>query len=300
MLQTMAQSQQQLQEDLLSMKTQLLSGQEDTAERVAKRLRREKAFDFKRKGNKRQFEFNESVVDKIEEATSAVGLCTAASSSGKNTTPTLQRAKEALEKGLKRLSRRQKLIKIADRSEYEDDELAADSDDEKRLAKAEKAAEKKVSKRKLAVKQRRQRWMQPTQTRGVTGGGQQAATQQLQSQPKPPYLPVSRQISPCFSCGRYGHLRRNCGVAVRADAAGGRPTTYPLDSSQFSLQLPVLSTSTSVDTVVAGARVDMQGTSPPGGGEAGNVHDMYLVAGCQSRDWSQSRQGTRLIPCKVA
>ena len=81
---------------------------------------------------------------------------------------------------------------------------------------------------------------------------------------------------------------------MRADAAGGRSTTYPLDSSQFSL--PALSTSTSVDTVAAGARVDMQGTSPPGGGEAGNVHDMYLVAGCQSRD----RQGARLIPCKAA
>ena len=61
-MQTMAQSQQQLQEDSLSMKTQLLSGQEDTAERVAKRLRRKKAFDFKRKGNKRQFE---SVVEKV-------------------------------------------------------------------------------------------------------------------------------------------------------------------------------------------------------------------------------------------
>ena len=103
MLQTMAQSQQQLQEDLLSLKTQLLSGQEDTAERVAKRLRREKAFDFKRKGYKRQFEFNELVVDKIEEATSAVGSCTAASSSGKDTTPTLQSGKDVLEKGLQLL-----------------------------------------------------------------------------------------------------------------------------------------------------------------------------------------------------
>ena len=85
--------------------------------------------------------------------------------------------------------------------EYEEDELAADSDDEKRLAKAEKAAGKKVSKCKLAVKQRRQRWMQPTQTRGVTGGDQQAATQQLQSQPKPPYLPASRQIGPVGDTG---------------------------------------------------------------------------------------------------
>ena len=51
---------------------------------------------------------------------------------------------------------RQKLIRIADRSdfgwdvvqEYQADELAADSDDEKKLSKAEKAAEQKSQKRK--------------------------------------------------------------------------------------------------------------------------------------------------------
>lgn len=63
---------------------------------------------------------------------------------------TLQRAQEALEKGARFLSERQKLIKIADCStngwsvvaEYTADELADDSEGEKRIEKAEKAAER--------------------------------------------------------------------------------------------------------------------------------------------------------------
>ena len=60
--------------------------------------------------------------------------------------PAIQRARDALGKGTRLLADRQKLIKIADRSdngwgvvaEYTADELAEDSDDEKRLEKAEK------------------------------------------------------------------------------------------------------------------------------------------------------------------
>lgn len=70
--------------------------------------------------------------------------------------PALQRAQEALEKGAWLLSERQKLIKIADRSangwgvvaEYTADELADDSEGEKRIEKAEKAAERKAGLKK--------------------------------------------------------------------------------------------------------------------------------------------------------
>ena len=48
---------------------------------VAKRIRREKSFDFKRKGNKRQFQFNETVVEQIEEAAAVVGSSVEASAS---------------------------------------------------------------------------------------------------------------------------------------------------------------------------------------------------------------------------
>ena len=75
--------------------------------------------------------------------------------------PAIQRAKTAVEEGKHLLAERQKLIKIADRSangwsvvaEYTADELAAD---EKRLEKAEKAAE-----RKAGLKRRRKQ--QPAQ-----------------------------------------------------------------------------------------------------------------------------------------
>ena len=71
-------------------------------------------------------------------------------------TPAIERAKEALTKGMELLAERQKLIKIADRSEfgwgvvveYTADKLADGSDDEKCLEKAEKAAERKAAKQR--------------------------------------------------------------------------------------------------------------------------------------------------------
>ena len=65
---------------------------------------------------------------------------------------TLEKAMEAAKEGEGLLKLRQKHIKLADRSdhgwkvvqEYETDDLANDSGDEKRIAKAEKAAEAKA------------------------------------------------------------------------------------------------------------------------------------------------------------
>ena len=59
------------------------------------------------------------------------------------------------------VSRRQKLIKFADRSEagwavvdvYVDDDLADDSEDEKRMERAERMAERKLAKRRKAATQ---------------------------------------------------------------------------------------------------------------------------------------------------
>ena len=74
------------------------------------------------------------------------------------TSPALAKAKDTLAQGKKLLAEKQKLIRIADRSElgwgvvaeYTADELADDSDDEKRIEKAEKEAERKAGKKKRA------------------------------------------------------------------------------------------------------------------------------------------------------
>ena len=103
--------------------------------------------------------FNKKVQDAVKEACDVLEEVAES--------PAVQRAKAALREGAALLSERQKLIKIADRSpngwnvvaEYTADELADDSDDEKRLEKAEKAAG-----RKARLKRRRK---QPPMQKGA-------------------------------------------------------------------------------------------------------------------------------------
>ena len=86
--------------------------------------------------------------------------------------PRIQRAKTAVEEGKHLLAERQKLIKIADRSangwsvvaEY----TADDSDDEQRLEKAEKAAERKAGLKWRRKQQPAQRGAAQTRTQRYT------------------------------------------------------------------------------------------------------------------------------------
>jgi len=108
---------------------------------------------------------------------------------------------------MKLLAERQKLIKIADRSEfgwgvvaeYTADELAEDSNDKKHLEKAEKAAERKAAKRK-------RKQVEPT---AKTGKGRYNV-----QQPGPSgsalISAAMRTAGTCFACGEMGHLRSYC------------------------------------------------------------------------------------------
>ena len=122
----------------------------------------------------------------------------------------LERAKVELDRGKDEIRVRQKHIRIADRSdwgvvaEYEADELADDSDDEKRLFRARKERD---SKRKRAAssgparKKRRSEGFARLDYDGGDGGrgGRRA-----------PAGPRTRAIGPCYSCSQWGHLARSC------------------------------------------------------------------------------------------
>ena len=96
---------------------------------------------FKKQGHEKQFLFNELVWEQFDVIDSAL----------KQTLPTVEKACAAIQKGERLIDIRQKNIKIADRSEhgwttvaeYEEDELADNSDDEKRLFRAEARAGRK-------------------------------------------------------------------------------------------------------------------------------------------------------------
>ena len=142
-------SQARMEEKLTEFKTEVWQGQEDAAARALKRVCYDKPYAFKRKGNEEQANFNTKLDKAIAEAEAELAKA------GPSTTPSFQHGLQALQKGRKLIAEQQKLIEIADRSEhdwgvvaeYTTDELAEDSD-EKRLEKAERAAEQKAVKRR--------------------------------------------------------------------------------------------------------------------------------------------------------
>ena len=92
----------------------IATSQEETLQLVAKKMKRDPDFQFYRKGNKKQFTFNEAVNDSIQSAAAMlekVKLKTA------QETAALKSAKEQLQLGTKAIVERQKLIRLVDRSE---------------------------------------------------------------------------------------------------------------------------------------------------------------------------------------
>ena len=107
----------------------------------------------------------------------------------------------------------QKVIRLADRSElgwgvvtkYGEDELADDSDDEKRIAKAVATAEKKAA--QLRKKPGRGGYVQSRPAEAPY-----RAPRQLDAgYPGPRGL---QQVGPCFVCGEMGHLSKESAASA--------------------------------------------------------------------------------------
>ena len=108
--------------------------------REIKKLRREEPKSFKRKGTEIQYKFNAKIQDSIDEAKSYLE------------SNAVDKAKESLNEGTSLLTERQKLILLADKSEfgwktvqeYTQHELAEDDQDGKKIRRAEERAEKSL------------------------------------------------------------------------------------------------------------------------------------------------------------
>ena len=218
-------TQSRLDTKLAEFQEEIRQGQEVAAAKAVKRARYEKPFTYRRRGNEEQATFNARVDESLAQAEGDLASVTA----GPSATSALRRVKEAIQQGWRLLDERQKLIRLADRSEhgwgvvdeYTADDLADDSDDERRIEKVERAAERKAGKRR---KQRQAPGTRASPARFPDAGTQTAVPGM--SREAPPFsqtrwpAAVARPVGPCHFCGEMGHLRLYC--LVRTSGTSGK------------------------------------------------------------------------------
>ncbi|XP_060597031.1 uncharacterized protein LOC132750954 [Ruditapes philippinarum] len=149
---------------------------------------------FKRKSNEEQYKHNAKVMIKLEDAENGLQ------------DKKLEECRANIAEAKEMMARRQKLIKLADSAElgwrvvqeYEANPLASDSDDEKRIFKAEARASKKYKAEKSKKTKSARNWPYRKQQRMFTEtspGSQQLVGRQ------------GRRPGLCFACGKPGHWR---------------------------------------------------------------------------------------------
>lgn len=138
LLDKLAKAQQATQQQLVDLQRAVTEAQADTTKKVVQKLEEERGYQFRKKGNEKQFRFNQTIaqhIDTAKEELAKVGTGTVQPATAK----LLDTVRDELDKGAKEIAARQKKIRIADRSEfswatveaYESDNLADDSADEK-------------------------------------------------------------------------------------------------------------------------------------------------------------------------
>lgn len=194
-----------------ALKNDLISGNDS----LAKKIKKEASVKLKGEGNQIQFTFNSEIIADLQKLQKHISADDFASTN--------------LISGLiLKVNRRNKLIRIADKSpagwstvrEYESDDLASDSDDEKRLRQAEIRALKHIKEKRNRPKP----YSKPSATVSRPPPNNAADNFQQFTYSQPPF-PRSRrreatQYDVCFECGLPGHWKRNCTKLNKSTAAG--------------------------------------------------------------------------------
>ena len=199
-----------------ALRKEIRESQEEAVEKL-EAMRREKPLHFNKKTHEVQHSFNQSVEDRLKGAESSLVKAARLIVDGP-AKEAVVRAQQDITKGKELLAHHQKLIRITDRSEfgwvvvaeYEEDDLAVNSDDKRRLEKARQATERKVGAK------RRKRWDEEARKEPRLGGGQ-AHVVASTSLPVPRPISSGGALAPrppgpiiCYQCGETGHVRCTC------------------------------------------------------------------------------------------
>ncbi|XP_072166403.1 uncharacterized protein [Diadema setosum] len=167
-------------------------------------------YKFQRKGNEEQYKVNIKVQRKLRETEQIL-------KEENDITTSVADAKAKIAEGIDIIDKRQKLIKMADSSplgwkmvaEYENNSLADNSDDEKRMFKAEARAERKAKKVKKQWEPRRFQpyAMNRSSWRPIHTG---AKDQENHASTSRGGVDERKRPGLCFACGKPGHWKADC------------------------------------------------------------------------------------------
>ena len=158
------------------------------AEKAAEEAAKRNTIDLKGKGNRNHLQFCLDMETELDIATRRIEA------------KDLQAAKDELKEGKKLIKKRIKLIRLADRedwsvvNEYMSDDMASDSEDEKRIARAKRAANAKTEKHRKF-----------RDHRSKTRPKQYWSSNQNRPNESRPF-----DAKQCWSCGRVGHFSSQC------------------------------------------------------------------------------------------
>lgn len=204
------------------LQSNLLKAQADLASQIASEVQPE-TYVFKKKGNEQQFNFNRKVIKRSSAAVTAL-------ESGN-----IGKAKEELNEGISLLNNRQKIVKLADKSEfgwatvqeYVCDDLADDEVDASKIKKAEKraAAKLKTLQEKKKKSSTKFSFSAPSPNSASRFGSASGSFPPPGSyfRPQGRYSGnIFRGADLCFRCGKRGHWASSCPSKDKISLSGSK------------------------------------------------------------------------------
>ena len=180
---------------------------EQQTHEIAKKLKTEHSYQFKHIGNGKQYLFNEQINSEVLKIIRAAG------------NKDYKYIQQIAEDVVKQLHKRNKCIKLADKSpagwdtvkEYLSDELASDSEDEKRIRSAEGRVIRARNQRKRFNRKRDYR---PSNRDDVRPAASATAPAPVSAEPlfRGPRRSqgVAKPTDTCYACNEKGHWRKDC------------------------------------------------------------------------------------------